>query len=246
MKAINVLKSLGPIDLRSVRRDSLLNWMILLPIVTGLVLRFGVPPLTASLIDKFSFDLTPYHPVIMAYFFVLMNPLVFGVVVGFLLLDERDDGTLTALQITPLPMVNYLAYRIVIPTILSIIMMLVVYPLTNMGDLRFSSVLISALVAAPMAPFIALAYASIAENKVQGFALMKGSSIILMPPILAFFIQSKWELAFGFLPTYWPLKVYWMLEAGDMNIWPYAVIGVIYACILVWVFTRRFNRIIHR
>lgn len=41
--------------------------------------------------------------------------MVFGVVTGFLLLDERDDRTLTALQVTPLPLRAYIFYRVTVP-----------------------------------------------------------------------------------------------------------------------------------
>jgi fluoroquinolone transport system permease protein len=34
-------------------------------------------------------------------FVLLMTPMLAGIVVGFLLLDQRDDQTLTALQVTP-------------------------------------------------------------------------------------------------------------------------------------------------
>ena len=246
MNAINVIKSLGPIDLRSVRRDSMLNWMVLIPLISAFVIRWGVPPLTTSLIEQNGFDLAPYYPVIMAYFFVLMNPLLFGVVIGFLLLDERDDGTLTALQITPLPLKSYLAYRIILPMLLSVVLMFIIYPIANLGRLGFVPVLLAALSAAPVAPLMALAFASFAQNKVQGFALMKALGIVVMPPIFAFFIQSPWELAFGILPTYWPLKVYWLLEAGNTNIWGYALVGIVYTSLLVWFFARRFNRIMHQ
>jgi fluoroquinolone transport system permease protein len=182
----------------------------------------------------------------MAYFFVLMTPMVFGVVIGFLLLDERDDGTLTALQVTPIPLNSYLAYRIVVPMLLSIILMFIVYPITSLGNLSFWPLLVTAIAAAPIAPLFAIAFASIAENKVQGFALMKASGVILMPPIFAFFIESKWELAFGLLPTYWPLKVYWLFEAGQTNVWPYVLVSLLYLGGLTWFFTRRFNKIMHQ
>jgi len=202
MNAIQILKSLGPIDIRSVRRDSMLNWMALIPLISALLIRLAIPPITARLIERYGFDLTPYYPIIMAYFFTLMTPLVFGMVIGFLLLDERDDGTLTALQVTPIPLNSYLAYRIIVPLLLSIILMFITYPIINMGNLGFRPLLITTVAAAPMAPLFAVTFASIAENKVQGFALMKASGVILLPPMFAFFIESKWELALGLFPTY--------------------------------------------
>jgi fluoroquinolone transport system permease protein len=65
-----VVRALGPIDVRNVLRDSALKWMILLPLLSALVLRFGIPPLTARLLARSGFDLVPYYPAILSYFIV--------------------------------------------------------------------------------------------------------------------------------------------------------------------------------
>ena len=88
MNISRIFRSLGPIDIRNVRRDSALSWMIFLPILSALVVRWGVPALTARLIEQYQFDLAPYYPAILAYFFVVMCPITFGVLIGFMLLDE--------------------------------------------------------------------------------------------------------------------------------------------------------------
>ncbi len=130
--------------------------------------------------------------------------------------------------------------------VLSIVLMFAVYPIAGLGNLSFTSLLIAGVASAPIAPFMALAYGSFAQNKVQGFALMKASGIILIPPVFAFFIDSPWELLFGILPTYWPMKVYWMLEAGEATFWLYGLVGVLYSAVLIWVFARRFYKVMHQ
>ncbi|KAA3648242.1 MAG: hypothetical protein DWQ07_04395 [Chloroflexi bacterium] len=246
MNAINALRALGPIDVRNIRRDSLLGWMIFVPLVSATVLRLAVPPITTSLLAQFGFDLAPYYPAILAYFFIMMGPIVFGVLVGFLLLDERDDDTLTALQVTPLSVNNYVVYRVIIPVILTIVLMFVIFPLANLGSLSFWPLLLATLVAAPMAPLFGLFLATFANNKVQGFAMMKGSGGVLFAPILAYFINNNWELAFGILPTYWPMKVYWLLEAGQGPVWPYVLVALVYQFALLAFLVRRFNKILYQ
>ena len=75
---------------------------------------------------------------------------------------------------------------------------------------------------------------------------MKLSGIVLFSPIAAFFIDSNWEYIFGILPTYWPMKVYWTLEAGEPGVWLYLAIAIIYQSFITWLFIRRFNKIITR
>ena len=246
MNLNTVLRSLGPIDLRNVRRDSLTSWMIYFPIFMALLMRWGVPPLTAHLMEQYAFDLTAYYPVLLAYFFVGMCPMMFGVVIGFLLLDEKDDRTLTALQVTPLPLNGYILYRVAVPILLTFGLMFVIFPLANLTPFDLRVILLSAIAAAPMAPMIALFLASIAQNKIQGFALMKLSGVIFVAPALAYFTTSGWELAFGIIPTYWPMKVYWLLYAGETNVWLYLVVAVVYQLLVTVYFARRFYKVLHQ
>ncbi len=246
MRLANVIRALGPIDLRSVQRDSLLRWMVLLIPLMALLIRWLVPSLTGQLADRLDFDLVPYYPVIISYFFVMLVPLMFGMVIGFLLLDERDDQTLAALQVTPLSMANYLAYRIATPMLLSIALLLAVIPLTGLNRIGFLPLLLVSLGAAPLAPVFALFLATFAANKVQGFALMKGLGAVLIAPVVAFFVASGWQLAFGLMPTYWPVKVYWLLDAGRTDIWGFYIAGLLYQFVLLILLLRRFDRVLHR
>jgi fluoroquinolone transport system permease protein len=220
--------------------------MIFLPVLSALIIRWGVPPLTETLLQLYSFDLAPYYPVILAYFFVVMAPITFAVLIGFLLLDEKDDNTLTALQVTPLSLNNYIAYRVAIPVVLTVVMMFIIFPVANLGELESSKIFWTAVAAAPMSPMFALYLASIAQNKVQGFALMKLSGMVLFAPIFAFFVDSGWEYAFGLIPTYWPMKVYWMYAAGESPIWPIILVAVVYQSFVLSIFAHRFNKVLHQ
>jgi fluoroquinolone transport system permease protein len=212
----------------------------------ALLARWGVPPLTAWLMEQYEFDLTHYYPVLLAYFFIGMCPMLFGAVIGFLLLDEKDDRTLTALQVTPLPLSGYVLYRVTVPIILTFGLMFVIFPLANLTPFEPRVILISAVAAAPMAPMLALFIAAIAQNKVQGFALMKLTGFIFIAPVIAYFVPSTWELVFGIVPTYWPMKVYWLLYEGAAVVWPYVVVAVVYQLLVTVYFARRFYKVLHQ
>lgn len=241
-----VFRSLGPIDIRSVRRDSLVSWMIYIPIFMALLMRWGVPPLTVRLMQEYNFDLVPYYPVLLAYFFIGMCPMIFGALIGFILLDEKDDRTLTALQVTPLPLSGYILYRVTVPILLTFGLMFVLFPLANLTPFNLRTILLSAIAAAPMAPMLALIFGSVAQNKVQGFALMKLMGFVFVAPIVAYFAPAGWELAFGIVPTYWPMKVYWLLYEGATNVWLYVVVAVVYQLLVAAFFARKFYKVLHQ
>ena len=245
MKAMKAMKALGPIDARSVRRDSLLRWLVFYPIFLALLMRWGVPLLTVRLAEQYQFDLTPYYMLLMSFLVVMMPNLV-GIIIGFLLLDQRDDLTLTALQVTPLTLNGYLLYRITMPMVLSTLMTMAIFPIAGLVKTEFFPLFIISLGAAPLAPIFALFLAAFAANKVQGFALMKASGVVSIPPLIAYFVKSDWQLAFGIIPGYWPIKSFWVIQSGDTNYWIYLLAGLAYQVLLVVVLLRRFNRVMSR
>ena len=52
------------------------------------------------------------------------------------------------------------------------------------------------------------------------------------------FISSPWQVAFGIDPLYWPLKLLWMLEAGEPRAWLYFVAGLTYQSLLIAILLR--------
>lgn len=243
--ATAVIRTLGPIDAKSVARDSMLRWLVGTPIVFALVFRWGVPVLHAWLGERYGFDLAPYYPLLTS-FLVLMVPTLLGAVVGFLLLDQRDDRTLTALQVTPLTVEGYLAYRIAVPMLVSIPVMMASIAIADLVTMGVGAAFAASVQAAPAAPLYALFVAAFASNKVQGFALLKGVGVLTWPPVFAWFVTSPWQVAIGIDPLYWPLKLFWMLEAGEPGVWLCWIAGLAYQGLLVAVLVRRFKAVISR
>ena len=245
MYYLRALRALGPIDIKNTLRDPLLRWLVVYPVFLGLVLRWLTPWATTQLLERYQFDLAPYYWLVMS-FMLLTTPMVAGVVIGFLLLDQRDDQTLTALQVTPLTLNGYLAYRIMMPMTLSVAITFVVFPVANLVEIGFVPLLAAAISAAPLAVMVPLFLAAFASNKVQGFALAKGLGAVLVPPVVAYFVDSAWQLAFGVIPVYWPVKFFWELEGGAATSWIYFGVGAVYQGAVIAVLLRRFHRVMHR
>ena len=243
--ATAVIRALGLMDVKSIMRDSMLRWLIVMPVVLALLFRWGVPVLRDVLAERYAFDLVTYYPLLTS-FLVLMVPTLLGSVIGFLLLDQRDDRTLTALQVTPLTVEGYLLYRIAVPMAVSVGLMMAMIAITDLVTMGAVPALIASIQAAPVAPLYALFVGAFAANKVQGFALLKAAGVLSWPPILAYFVRSHWQEAFGIDPLYWPVKVFWMLESGETGVWLYFLIGLSYQSLLGAILLRRFKAVISR
>ncbi len=246
MSVLSILQSLGPIDARNIRRDELLRWIIAAPLALALLVRWVMPLLLAQIQEIMPLDLMAYYEPITSFMILLLTPYLAGIVIGFLLLDQRDDGTLTALQVTPLSLNGYLVYRLTMPMLVSIVMTMAAAPLSGVFHMSAGGLLLTAVCAAPFAPIFALLLASLAQNKVQGFAVTKVAGIILMPPLIAYFVSAPWQIILGVFPTYWPAMALWSAQAGDPAFWFYWSAGMVYQFIVLLLLARRFNTIMQR
>ncbi|MEE8586127.1 MAG: hypothetical protein V3T83_14885 [Acidobacteriota bacterium] len=242
MRAAVVWKALGPIDVRNVGRDPMLRLLALMPFFLAAGMRWGTPFAAQLLDEQMAFDLTPYYMLIVSMMLPVM-PMICGMLIGFLLLDQRDDRTLTALQVTPLTLGGYLVYRITLPMLVGAVTTLAFLPLIGLIEIAPATLLLGTLAAAPAAPIFALFLASFARNKVQGFALMKANGVVTWPLAAAYFVDYPWQLAFGLIPFYWPVKFFWMRQSGEEHAWIFLVLGLIWQGILVWLLLRRFDRV---
>lgn len=245
MNMLDVVKTLTIGDFKNIRRDSLLNWLIVMPIITALFLRLAAPLIEPHVVAYISAD--QYNILLISYFIVLLNPAMFGAVLGFVLLDEKDDNTLTAIQVTPVSLNGYLLYRVALPMGLSILFTFLCIPLAGILSVPVLPLIPVSFLAALEAPIVALYLATFAKNKVQGFALSKFLGVFLIIPLVAYvFVQSSWQLIVGVLPTYWPLKCFWIMMEGSTQYWMYLITGFIFHGVILMVFLTRFREVMHR
>ena len=166
-------------------------------------------------------------------------------VTGFLLLDERDSRTLTALRVTPLSMRRYLAYRVAGPLAVATASTLVGYCVVGLTPVPLGALLSVALVGGLSAPLFALVLAAAAPNKVAGLAVVKILNAINLLPIAAAFLPIPLQYVAGVIPTYWPMRALWSAAAGESHA-AYLAVGaattVVALAVAAWAFERRLER----
>lgn len=110
---------------------------------------------------------------------------------GFMLLDERDDDTLTALRVTPASLQGFTFYRLLTGFALSVLYILVTTPPTGLLSLADTLRAVpAAFLASLFAPLTAMLLGALASNKVEGFAVMKGFGLLMMGPLMAYFVPG--------------------------------------------------------
>lgn len=228
-------------DLRGTYRDPLLWMVVVAPVIWTTGVAVLTPLFTEMLADRYDFDLVPYYPLVLTAFLLLTSIIITGAIAAFLVLDEIDAGTLTALRVTPVPLSTFFGYRV--GTVMMLTTVYVVLTLSFSGILQpgLIPVLIPiGLLAGLSAIVTLLLIVAVANNKIQGIAMVRALGMLIAGlPCLPWFIDSAWNLAFGVLPPYWAAKAFWV-ASNHGTWWPYVVVGVAYNLVVAWPLFRRF------
>ena len=215
--------------------------LVVAPVIWTVGTAILVPRLTDTLARRYDFDLVPYYPLAITALLLLTSIIIAGGLAAFLVLDEIDAGTLTALRVTPVPLSTFFAYRAA-----TVVVVTTIYVVTTMS---FSGILRPGLVPALIpigmvaglsAVVTLLLIVAVASNKIQGIAMVRVLGILIAGlPCLPWFVDSAWNLAFGVLPPYWAAKAFWV--ANDHGTWwPYLLGGIVYNLAIAWPLFRRF------
>lgn len=240
-RTARALAAFGRNDLRGTFRDPLLVMIVVAPVVwtTGVVV--FTPMFTDMLATRYDFDLVPFYPLVLTAFLLLTSIIVVGGLASFLVLDEVDAGTMAAIRVTPIAVRLFFGYRVV--TVVVVTTVYVVATLSFSGILEpglIPALLPIGLLAGLTAVVCLLLIVAVANNKIQGLAMVRGLGMLIAGlPCLPWFVDSPWNLAFGVLPPYWAAKAFWVASAHGVW-WPYVVGGVAYNAILGVLLLRRF------
>jgi fluoroquinolone transport system permease protein len=244
MQTIRLIRTLSPLDARSILRDPLLRWVIALPLAFALALRGAIPAMLGQVIARlpFALDIGPHYQPLVSYALLLFAPMLAGTVIGFLLLDLRDDGVLAALRVSPPRLRGYLLYRLALPTLVSLVLSPALFLVAGLPAGGPAGLALAALGAAPVAALYALLLGAIAQNKVQGIALMKLSGLLFILPALSRYAPEIWQLPLALVPTYWPARMLWALQAGTPDAWFYLAGSLLYTPFVCALLLRRMER----
>lgn len=236
---MNKLLTLSFNDLKNIIREPMLILLMLGPVLMIFALRWIIPLLTDILAPYI--DLQEYY-LLIAGIVPLFVPMLIGLLTGFILLDERDEQVYLMLIVTPLAKDGYLVFRILIPTIASLVYSIVILPFLSIADIPFVSIIAVSFLAAFEAPLTALFLAGFAGNKVEGLALSKGLGIFLIIPVAGYFIDYPWNLTAGIIPFYWPLNALIIGDYLRYEFWFHILVGLIVHFIVLWMLFKRFEK----
>jgi hypothetical protein len=138
-----------------------------------------------------------------------------GWVTGFLFLEDRDEGTLTAIDVTPVGKAGFMGYRVAITVLLTLAVTVfgawLVVPERGAAFVALLAVLVG--LQAVSAAFVLPA---VARNKVEGLAVTKLTNIAAIAPLLAI-VPSPWRYLASVAPGFWVGELFGLSNADYLS-----------------------------
>lgn len=174
---------------------------------------------------------------------------VSGALLGFSLLENKDEKTIKSIAVTPVSITGYVVFKTLYSFIFSIIGNLILilgikwwaneaYSFTfgsytfGFKNLSYGHIISFSIVSSLLVPAVGTLIASIAKNKIEGFAFMKSGGILVMIPALVLINAfSDWkQYLLGISPNFWPVKALLnqalnSTEPSDLPFWAYLIVG---------------------
>ncbi|KDR95243.1 fluoroquinolone transport system permease protein [Peptoclostridium litorale DSM 5388] len=229
-------------QIKRIGKDNLMLLLLVYPALLAAVGKLSIPFFRDAFIEDF--DLMNHYPAILV-FFIIANPYIYGALAAFTLLDEREENVLLAIRVTPLTLSHYLGTKVFFFSIVSILSGMFITWFLDLVTISFVESFVINTLIAMSAPFSMILINSFANNRVEGFALVKGTSLMIILPLTAFYVPEKWNLLLGCIPGYWPAMSINKLanpSFGFMPYWGYSLAGFLYILILIALCFRRFKR----
>lgn len=225
-------------DTKSVLRESTTVLALVGPLaIFGLLLL--LPSIERYVLTKLDFDLMEFRLFIVS-FLSMIPGMLFGMIYGFIMLDERDEDIISYISITPMQKQGYLSYKLQIPMLLSAGVFLLVLFSTSLVKLDLVSVPIIAIMVALEAAMGTLFLVAFSDNKVEGLAFGKLMGLMYMAVPVVFLWNSPWHWISAWLPPFWVAKA--MIHSSQQSVifWIDILLGLLIHFGFVLLFLRIF------
>ncbi len=238
-------------DKKLILRDNFSISMLFAGIGLAIILKYLLPWADAVLIEKgyapsdnIPFALHELYPMLIPFMVLYNGSMISGMMSGFLMLDEKDERTLIALGVTPVPLYHYTLYRFGLAALFSFILLIIMLLIIDLVMLPMWQMLLFCAAGSLFSILAALFLVITADNKVQGFAMGKFLSIGGWVMMVGWFIPPPWQWFAGIFPPFFVHKAYWMALEGEAFWWLILALSTILQIITIYLMNKKYTKMV--
>ncbi|MGD9901309.1 MAG: hypothetical protein AB7S44_02095 [Spirochaetales bacterium] len=211
-------------ELKNTWRDKMNAFMVIFPFFVLLLTVLLYP----ALMNRVGADISGMS---IATIVIIIVMLGFGYVgaaalLGFSLLDNKDEDTLQTIAVTPIGKRGYVKFKVIYTYIFAVISTIIVLWGTKIlaGDsyvvqigaetiklfdnINFLEVLVFAISSSLFVPSVGLFIVGLSKNKIEGFAYMKSTGFLMLIPMLILLDTFKGlgQYLLSLFPNFWSVQ----------------------------------------
>lgn len=242
-------------ELKSIVKDKMNMFMLLYPAILVVLMGILLPLSTKNLTEV---EIASSFPFV---FMVILcvGPIIGGMLMGFSVLENKDERTLNTIAVTPISLKGYIIFKSLYSSIISFLgNLLVIYGIKilaassyltfNPNTLEFISIFnlinfwqifMFSFACATLTPAVGLILAALAKNKVEGLVLIKTAGLVLVLPALALLdaFRGANQYFLSLFPNFWFIKaiqniVLFDSSPANLPFYLYMVIGLAFTFLL--------------
>jgi|GEM_PF-1487638 fluoroquinolone transport system permease protein len=219
-------------DLKLLRRDPMLLYSVSMTIILLLIVRY------------FKERMGILYPMV-ALLMLIFIPMIFGMIPGFMMADEKENKTIQALQVVPISSEAFLIYRLTWASLVMAILVMISPKILNIEIPQKGLLILIALFLLEVWIY-GLIITVFSESRMQAITVSKVIGwLLLLPPVVKLVVlwrhlSTDWSKFTAFLPTYWAYKIFEGIPFNDYSDFPTAlVVHVAWLFLLVLLFKRK-------
>ncbi|MDP4153549.1 MAG: hypothetical protein Q8865_08965 [Bacillota bacterium] len=222
--------------LRQIWNDEMLAAVFIAPLLVACLIRFGVPSLESLLCSYFHQRavLSEYY-LLFDLFLSILTPYMFCFASAMVMLTEYDENMTNYMAVTPIGRKGYLISRLVFPSVISLFVSLLLMHWFTLTIWQFPVTVLICFLNCILSIVTSLFIFSFSHNRVEGLAMGKLSALIIAGLPVPFFLFTKVQYLFFFLPSFWIAKL--CLTKNMLFFLPAIVISAVW----VWALYRKFS-----
>ena len=185
--------------------------------------------------------------VVMIIALVSFGYIIASALLGFSLLDNKDEDTMQTIAVTPISKAGYVNFKLVYTYVLSVISTLIILSGTKLlasdeyvlgafklfDNISHFQILVFGLSTSLLVPALGLVIVGLAKNKVEGFAYMKGSGFLMLIPMLVLLptFTGAGQYLLSIFPNFWGVQgilnvMFPAMFTSSANLGFYAYMGI--------------------
>jgi fluoroquinolone transport system permease protein len=224
-------------DAKNILRDYSLSIMLVVPFLCLAVVRWG----GALLLESFP-EAEKFVPPIVAMMSIMVAAFP-SFMTGFVMMDEKDSNVTDVYRIVPFSLENLIILRCTVMVLIGFLNSLLLLLFNGMITLPIPHAILLSFQMALFSPFGALLMISLAENKIEAAAILKGITFILFLGVVQFFIPGNLKYMLSPIPAFWTSRAFSAIDNTGLFVLFSAVSVLIHAVYIAFLFRRAIRRL---